>query len=291
MVKKLKLILGSLILIVTIAAFAHYLSGHRSLLTQLGNTPPLTLVWLLLLYAIWFGALLILLVGSLRVYSKAIPGQENFLLNAYSSLVNFFGPGQGGLAIRGAYLYKRYQLRPKDFMFTALLYYAFYALVSACLLFIGSRPWWQTGLLLVVIGMVSFLVVRRYAKRSQVAKDKPRLTPANIGIIFGATVLQAAAQVAIYFVELQSINPHISLAQTVTYTGAANFALFVALTPGAIGIRESFLLVSQHLHHISSATIVAANVIDRAAYLLFLGGLFVLVLSLHAKDKLHLKRS
>jgi uncharacterized membrane protein YbhN (UPF0104 family) len=65
-------------------------------------------------------------------------------------------------------------------------------------------------------------------------------------------------------------------------------ALFVSLTPGAIGIREAFLTFSQQLHHIDTSTIVAANIIDRAVYLVFLGVLFIFVFSLHARDKLSL---
>jgi hypothetical protein len=50
------------------------------------------------------------------------------------------------------------------------------------------------------------------------------------------------------------------------------------------------LLFSQSLHGISSAFIVAANLIDRAVYLLFLGLLFIMTLSMHAKDKLQVKK-
>jgi uncharacterized membrane protein YbhN (UPF0104 family) len=82
----------------------------------------------------------------------------------------------------------------------------------------------------------------------------------------------------------------VSFGQTLSYAGAANFSLYAALTPGAIGIREAFLVFSQGIHHISSSVIVAANVIDRAVFLLFLGLLFVGVTLLHAKDKLGVKK-
>src|SRR5262249_53346976 len=133
MPRKLKLILGPLILLVTLALFARYLAGHQELLTQLRRTSPAVLATLFVLYAIWFAALVVLLEGSLRLYRKRMGLQENFLLNAYSSLVNFFGPGQSGPAVRGAYLYKRHGVRVKDFMFTTLLYLAMYAVLSACL--------------------------------------------------------------------------------------------------------------------------------------------------------------
>jgi len=285
--KKLKLVLGPLILLLTLAAFAHYLNEHRVLLTQLRHTSLLTIISLILLYGVAYVALLVIMHGSVRMYHKKMGLQENFLLNAYSSLVNFFGPGQSGPAVRGAYLYKRHGVRVKDFMFTTLLYLAMYAVLSACLLVGGSQPWPQALLLVIAVGAVSFLVVRRFARRSDIAEDKPAITPFNVGLIAGATVLQGVTQIAIYFIELHSVNHGVSLRQAITYTGAANFALFVALTPGAIGIRESFLLFTRHLHHISSANIVSANIIDRGVFIL-LGVLFVLVLSLHAKDKLKL---
>jgi uncharacterized membrane protein YbhN (UPF0104 family) len=119
---------------------------------------------------------------------------------------------------------------------------------------------------------------------------KPKLNLGNITLIFGATLLQLALQAVIFGIELHNVDPGVSIGQIMSYTGVANLAIFVALTPGAIGIRESFLLFSQNLHHINSSTIVAAHVTDRAIYLLFLGILFVLVISLHAKDKLHVKQ-
>lgn len=74
--------------------------------------------------------------------------------------------------------------------------------------------------------------------------------------------------------------------EVLTYTGAANFALFVAITPGAIGFREAFLLFSQDLHGIARDSIVAANVLDRAAYIIFLGVIFILTLSMHTAKRL-----
>jgi uncharacterized membrane protein YbhN (UPF0104 family) len=89
-------------------------------------------------------------------------------------------------------------------------------------------------------------------------------------------------------VELHAVGAHPSIGQVVSSTGAANLALFVSLTPGAIGFRESFLYFSQSLHHISTANILSANLIDRACYVIFLLLLLVVVVSLHAGKKLRL---
>jgi uncharacterized membrane protein YbhN (UPF0104 family) len=91
-----------------------------------------------------------------------------------------------------------------------------------------------------------------------------------------------------YFVELRAVNPSISVGQAISYSGAANFALFVSVTPDAVGIREAFLLFSQHIHHVSTKDIISANVIDRAAYVLYLVLLLLFVISLHAKEKLNI---
>jgi hypothetical protein len=73
--------------------------------------------------------------------------------------------------------------------------------------------------------------------------------------------------------------------QAVVYGGAANFSLFVALTPGAIGFREAFLEFSRQLHHIPTSGILAASVIDRSVYVAFLGLLFLMTVGLHVGDR------
>lgn len=286
MKKHLKTALGFILLGATIGIFVWYLHNHPQLIDTLRDVSPITLALLILCYSIWFGALAIVLQISLRMYQKTMSAQENLLLSAYSSLLNFFGPGQSGPGLRGLYLKKRHNLRIKDYIFATLLYYACYAVISAYMMFAGSRPWWQTLSLVIAAGGGSAVVLRWYAKRSDI-KNQPAFIR-YIGWMFAATAVQLGMQAIIYAIEIHAVSQHVSVGQIVSYTGAANFALFAALTPGAIGIREAFLIFTQNLHHISNSVIVAANVIDRASYIVFLGLLFVLVLSLHAGKKLKL---
>jgi uncharacterized membrane protein YbhN (UPF0104 family) len=290
MKKKLKIALGIVVLALTAVVFVHYISGHPQLLHKLGETNPLLIAALVVLYLAWFAALVLILRVSLRLFDTAMPAQENVLLSAYSSLINFFGPGQSGPAFRALYLKKRYALRIKDYMFASLLYYGFYAIISALCVCVGSLPWWQTiGLVSATIGG-SALVIRWYAKRS-VVSAKPGMNAKNLGLLFGLTATQVLIQFVIFFTELYSVSPATTVSQALSYTGVANFAIFVSLTPGAIGIREAFLVFSQNLHNLGNGIIVAANVIDRAVYLLLLGVLFLMTLVLHAKDTLHIKQS
>jgi uncharacterized membrane protein YbhN (UPF0104 family) len=285
MKQRLKQLLAIALLLATVGAFAYYARKHPGTLEQLKHLSPPTLLLLLGLYAVSFGAYALVTRGSLFLYGKTLSRQENILFNAYSSLINFFGPGQSGPVFRGAYLKKRHNLGIKQYVFATLLYYGFFAVLSILCMFAGARPWWQTALVVAAAAVASWLVVRWYKGRADVGAA--RLDLRHVGWIGAATVLQIAAQVGIFALELHSINAHASFGQVLSYTGVANLAVFVALTPGAIGIREAFLLFSERLHHIGSSAIVAAGVLDRGVYLVFLSLLFVLVLSLHARDKLH----
>ncbi|MGF7228404.1 MAG: lysylphosphatidylglycerol synthase domain-containing protein [Candidatus Saccharibacteria bacterium] len=288
MKKQIRMVLGFILLAATIAVFAWYMHAHPEILRQLKQVKSITLVVLLGLYAVFFAALVAILQVSVRMYQKNISIKENFLLSAYSSLINFFGPGQSGPGLRAIYLKRRHNLGIKQYIFATLLYYACYAVISACMMFIGSRSWWQTTLFVLAVGGGSALILGWYARKSKLHERSAIMRFG--GWMFLATLGQLLAQVAIYFVEIHAITSHVSFGQIVTYTGAANFALFAALTPGAIGIREAFLVFTHNLHHISNNVIVTANVIDRAAYLVFLGLLFVVVLSLHAGKKFKLRQ-
>ena len=285
MPKKLRPILSLTLLLVVLAIGAIYVADHRTLLHQLARTAPLVTLTVFALYVITFGILMLILSASVRLCRIRLAWLENGLLNAHSLFINFFVPGQGGPAYRGLYLYRRHKLRVKHYIIVTLLYYAIYAVISVCLLLAGTQPWWQIAAGVVVAAVISFAVIKQYGKRARLGKHVLELSVTNIIYLGLATLSQVVVQMAIYAIELHSANPSIQFSQIVTYTGAANLALFVSLTPGAIGIRESFLIFTERLNHISSANIVVANVIDRAVYLIFLLILLVLAVSLHVWGK------
>jgi len=288
MKKYLKPILAVIILAATIGSFIYYAGKHPEILNKLKHLPPLTLLILLILNIVMFGFYVLVTRASLLLYGKHMGKQENLLFNAYSSLINFFGPGQSGPVFRGAYLKKRHNLGVKQYVFATLMYFGFYGVISVLFAFAGSRPWWQTLLVCMAAAVSSVVAIKWYRGRSKLANLQWH--PTYIGWIGAAAAMQLATQAAIFAVELHNVGAHATFSQVLSYTGVANLALFVAVTPGSIGIREAFLLFSEKLHHISSQTIVAANVVDRGVYLVFLGVLFILVLTLHAKKKLQVSQ-
>jgi uncharacterized membrane protein YbhN (UPF0104 family) len=262
MKKHLRTLLAVVILAITAAAFFRYIQQHPETLQRLTSLSPLVVIALLGLCSVTFFSYMLITRVCLRIYHKTMPMQEQFLFNSYSSLINFFGPGQSGPIFRGAYLKKRHNLGVKQFAFTVLLYLAFFAVISAMLVVVGSRPWWQTVLLMLAVGSVSWLIIRHYKKKSHI-DTHGGLNLVNLSLFFVLVVAQVLLLAVTYGVELTAVDADASLGQILSYTGVSNFSLFVALTPGAIGIREAFLVFSQDLHHISSDTIVAANIIDR----------------------------
>ena len=291
MLKRLRPILSVVLLAMALAIGVYYLASHRNLLRQLAHTHLEVIFIVLVLYVAMFGVLLLILNASIKICHGRLSKSENVKLNAHSLLINFFVPGQGGPVYRGYYLHKHQQLKVKNYVIVVLMYYACYALISVFMLLVGSLHWWQTVLALLGVALLGVIAIRKYSDRAKIRKKTLDLSAVNISYLFLATILQAIVQLIIYTTELHSVNSHISISQIITYTGAANLALFVSLTPGAIGIREAFLLFTNHLHHISSANVILANVIDRSVYLVFLLTLIIFIVGQNVRKKVRLSKT
>ena len=186
------------------------------------------------------------------------------------------------LAVRAIYLKTKIGLKIKDYIFSMFYYYGIYAGLSLSILFIG-KSW-----IITVIGIILTLVIVCLVtiKLKLVNKIK------QVIVIFIATAIQVVALAAIYSVELNGVaRGSYNIIQTVIYSASANLSLFVSLTPGAIGFREAFLVMSQALHHISLDSIVAANIVDRAIYVIFLGILFIFSSIFNLKKMFNAKKN
>ncbi len=287
--KHVKNILIVLILLLTLAVFVRFFATHPQYWQQLKQVSPWWIVAVVGLNIPMVGLLVVIYDATIRLCGKRLGWQENFLLTSYSSIVNFFGPLQSGPGVRAAYLKTRHQVRLRDYTLATLMYYAMFAFFSAIFLLAGNRPWWQTLLASLAVAGLSGLLIRKFVKGDKRPGDsKFHLDSRLVSKLLIVTFLQVLLTAVTYFVELRAVNPDIAWGQAVSYAGAANFALFVSLTPDAIGFREAFLVFSQGLHHVSTADILSANVIDRASYAIFLGLLFLVVLATHAKSRLRL---
>lgn len=229
-------------------------------------------------------SLALVLFATVALCNTHLPLKDGILLTLWSSIINFFGPLQSGPAFRAVYLKKAHGVSLKTYGLATLLYYFFYAGVSGLFVLSGILTWY----VLVGFVFVAVLALLLFLRSAHPFARRLRTLPLKRAYLLAvATVLQLVVVAIIYSLELRSIDAAISIHQAIIYTGAANFALFVSITPGAIGFREAFLVFSEKLHHISSATILTANVLDRALYVSLLAILFLVAVSLHARARLN----
>ena len=101
-------------------------------------------------------------------------------------------------------------------------------------------------------------------------------------------VVQVFVTTTIYYLELHTTSGGAvySYSQALVFNASAALSMFVSLTPGGIGIRETFIIFTESLHHIPLASIIAAGILDRAFYVLFLALLFISSSSMHIKELL-----
>lgn len=289
--KRVRLLLVVLIVGLTIGLFIYYLASHPETLTSIGRLSPLTIALLTLAYIGTVIANAFVLFASLRLIKKPVGFIENIALTGYSSVVNFFGPLQSGPGFRAAYLKTKHGVTIKRFLYVTVIFYGFFALINglviAWAILAAANPNYIPALLLVIatIGLIGCLVALRLPRIAAALKSI-RLTDINVLYIGLGALLLSAATASAYFIELHHVDPSVTVGQTVVYTAAANLALFVSLTPGAIGFRESFLLLSQQLHGIPTDSIIGASVIDRAFYVVFLLVMFVLLIAFGARSRL-----
>lgn len=286
--KSIRLVASIAILCTTIAAFAYYLHAHPEYITQLLHTQPKWLVLIVGSSLIAVYALNMLYDVLVRMTGKQLKPTENILLTIYSSIANFFGPLQSGPGVRAAYLKSKHKVSLRAYFLVTLLYYATFAVMNAFCLLVGTRPWWQAVAASIGATIISYGIIRFAASRRRKEASLLHITPRLVTALILLTATQIFFIGLRYYFALQAAHAHVSIGQAISYTGAANFAVFVSITPDGVGIREAFLLFAQNIHHVSTHSIVAANIIDRATFVLFLGILFLIALALHAKDRLRM---
>lgn len=286
--QKIRTLFGLLLLIAILAFFGFYLNNHPAIINTLSRANPWLIATLILCYGVMMLWWMEIYNTTLSLCGNRLGNKENMLLSIYSTLANFFLPLQSGPGVRAGYLKKRHKVPITSYIFASLIYYAIYAIISAAFLFVASTYWWLAIPSAILAGIISYVII--YLAKKRFTKKGKQLsfnfTKKKMLRLFLLTLGQLATQALIYGIELNSLQIPITIRRVISYTGAANFSLFVSLTPGAIGFREAFLEFSRQLHHFSTNAILAANIIDRGVFIIFLGILFLIMLATHARDKL-----
>lgn len=286
----IKRTLSIAVLLATLAFFIYYWRSHPEIAEQLRTISPVAVVTVMGLYLVMTLLLVLIYDAILRLCHKPIPLGEHALLTFYSSIINFFGPLQSGPGFRTVYLKQKHGVPIKAYLTGTLIYYGLFGVINLAFLIIGVlHPVFIPLLIAAIVGVV--LVLRQASgKLHWLRRFHQNLHSPILHRLALLTFLQAALVVLVYAVELSAVGQAASLQQVIAYAGAGSLALFVSLTPAAIGFRESFQYFSQSIHGVSDTAIVAANVLDRSAYVTFLIVSFVLIASLHAKHRLSITK-
>jgi uncharacterized membrane protein YbhN (UPF0104 family) len=277
----LRALAAGVIVAATVAFLVRYLHSHPAVANQLGKISNFVLVGVFVLYILMFAIIMQLFSVTILLCEKVIKLRENFYINGYSIGLNFILPGQAGPVFRSGYAKRKYGIKFKTFLSATLLYYFFYTIISLSFVAIGSRPWWQSIISIVLLALVLILGLKWYEKKRSLHFSEFAIHKKWVLSLLALTYAQFNLQALIYFIELKAADHVVSLHQVISYTGIANLALFAGLTPAGIGIRESFLVLSEKIHQIPTDAIVVANLIDRSIYVLFIITVFLISIVLH----------
>ena len=279
--KIIRTVTAAIVIAITFFVVRSYLNAHPALIHQLGSVSLPVLISVFLLYLVMFGIILQLFHVTILLCHKSIKRRENFYINGYSIGLNFILPGQTGPIFRSGYVKRKYGIAFKTFLSITLLYYFFYTLICLSFISVGSRPWWQSIVFILSATAVLIYGTRWYVKKKALDVEKIILQKKWATILLLLTSAQFSLQTIIYYIELKAVDHLVAFHQVIAYTGIANISLFVGLTPAGIGIRESFLVLSEKIHQIPVTAIVLANLIDRSIYIIFIVTIVVTSVILH----------
>lgn len=281
------------IILITFGLFGWYIVTHPEVLDTFANIGPLAIILLTIAYSITIVANGFILHYSLEYVRRKTPVLDNVLLTGYSAIVNFFGPLQSGPGFRAVYLKKKYNIEIRKFISATVLFYVFFALINSAIIGIAIGIQSPSIFAVIVAGLIMlallFPTLKPYllkVRTFNILFTSAYPLNKNFWLIGVSTALLIVGSTFAYAIELNLVNAGASWWNILVYSATANLALFVALTPGAIGFREAFLLMSQDLHHIDASAIAAANIIDRAFYVVFLLSMFILLLLINYRKHL-----
>lgn len=241
---------------------------------------------------------------SVEVFTKRMKLSEGIYVAVLSALGNYFGPLLGGATIRAIYLKKFHNLSYSYFTSTLAGYYvivfAANSLLAVVSLVFLSKTNPSPGLFLFFTAWLAVMVMMMFArlpKRARLSRfERRRLSKFVITVVYDIETgwrrlvshrglvpklfFLAGCGFAVTFLtgllEFNAVNASISIAGLGLYTAVSTSSMLVSLTPGAIGIRESLLLVTSSAMGVTTDQILQVAVIDRAVSFAVLGILYLL---------------
>lgn len=286
------------LLTLTIVIFAVYFLNNKESFARISELSIIEVTLILIGQSMILAANTIILRIFVRFFDKKMHLSDAARVTAYSSLINFFGFLQGGVGFRGVYLKKYFSVPLKKyFLLTSMQYLLLFGL-AGLMIFIGVilTTGIKNALTMATLGTGLIIILSLAAKKFGLIKKLSArfagitfiLHSKKIILLMSAIVLQLTGGVLAYGVALNSINAQVTLGGLLVFTGVSQFSIVIALTPGALGVREALLLIVQNQMQLTSSDIIVASTIDRIVYFITLA--LLVPIALTARNKIRIDR-
>jgi|SRR3989344_6258006 len=292
--------------VIFIGLFVWFYATNPDAIKELASLHPAAIASIILLQFLT----LVLNDLTIKTIIAKLGTKLNFsqgLFAAYiSSFGNYFLPLSGGAALRAVYLKRNHNFSYKKFisMMYGMYIVSFLATSSVVLvsmaglyvldgLFVLSLYLLMAFLFLFTLSLSSARirvddVILRFFGRFRLSRpfvDKAnkvtvgwkQLTKERKLVIklLSYALLNIFTRAIMYFIAFQAIGIDINFLQALIYNSIISLSLYLTVTPGSIGIRETMLLLFGTGLFFSDTAILAVSLIDRASLILLLLGLFV----------------
>lgn len=283
-----KRVLRPVLLVAFLAIFVVYFMGHRSDFASIRNLSILSILVIASLQILIILTNTWLLMALCMPFNIKVGGFNSFIVNLKASMINFFGFLQGGVGYKAIYLKKNHELNYKKFASLLAANYVIVFAVSSTMAVIGllirrSQNLFVGPLVFLTFAGIAVVMfgIMLFNKRFHLKRPKKIAHHVNeildgwhtiarnhklVAILFGLAIVQAVAMSTMFYTELAALGYHPNAAGVLVYAGIANLSILIAFTPGAVGFRESLLLIAQQSLGVSTSAILVSSTVDRTIY-------------------------
>lgn len=301
-----KLVARIFLTILVVSAFAYYFFSNRDSFAVLKTVSIVALISIGLIELLIIATNALYLKISLNIYERNGRWKDLFFATFKSSVINFFAFFQAGIGYRAYFMKKNYKISYKGF--TSILVMNYWALMMVSCLFgivglllqeqsLVSKDLIVPSLLLSTTLILMILLVAlpgtlaKITSYFKVSKLQSYIHQFQSHRTYWPSFIKiATAQYILSFlitvVLLKSIGADPTLEGVLVYAAVAQFSIFIALTPSAIGIKEGLLIATQDAMSVSTEQIVVAATLERVVYFVIL---IILGAAMHFTEKLSTK--
>ena len=299
-----KKILGNVLTVIILALFAWYFTQNIQDFKILLDINILHVILLFVIGLLMIVANSVFMKVCLSLFGRKIDIHESIRVTLISTAGNFFAPAGSGLGFRAVYLKKRHKLPYSDYISITLCNYVIVFMISAMLGLVGL--WAAQGgvptssaypLYVFFAGLLTIstvLLFVRFRERETVdteggaiARVKQVLVRMSkgwtvvlsnkkvlVGLI-GIVVANAVLSVVQAYIVLESVGITISFGGLILYGILGALSLFINITPGNLGVKESVYVVFSGVIGLSTAQILSAAVVERVVTFVMIAALWL----------------